>query len=116
MTVNFNFTIIIQEYSCQVTFREMWNDNRLQFDNMGGKITYLVLTDPNRIWKPDLFFSNEKKGHFHEIIMPNVLLRIYPNGNVLFSIRISLGNNYNYGETRRMTNLILLQSYRVQWI
>ena len=23
--------------------------------------------------------------------MPNVLLRIYPNGNVLFSIRISLG-------------------------
>ncbi|XP_054155655.1 glutamate-gated chloride channel-like [Oppia nitens] len=81
---------VTMEYSCQVTFREQWNDNRLQFDDMQGKIQYLVLTDPNRIWKPDLFFSNEKKGHFHEIIMPNVLLRIYPNGNVLFSIRISL--------------------------
>ncbi|CAG2162727.1 unnamed protein product [Oppiella nova] len=58
---------------------------------MNGQIRYLVLTDPERIWKPDLFFSNEKEGHFHEIIMPNVLLRIYPNGNVLYSIRISLG-------------------------
>src|SRR5688572_23196097 len=57
---------------------------------MNGQIRYLVLTDPERIWKPDLFFSNEKEGHFHDIIMPNVLLRIYPNGNVLYSIRISL--------------------------
>ncbi|XP_054153951.1 glutamate-gated chloride channel-like isoform X1 [Oppia nitens] len=81
---------VTMEYSVQVTFREQWNDNRLQFDDMNGQIRYLVLTDPNRIWKPDLFFSNEKDGHFHEIIMPNVLLRIYPNGNVLYSIRISL--------------------------
>lgn len=51
---------------------------------------FLTLTDPNKIWKPDLFFSNEKKGNLHDIIMPNVLLRIYPNGNVLYSIRISL--------------------------
>jgi anionic glutamate receptor len=81
---------VTMEYSVQVKFREQWNDNRLQFDDMNGQIRYLVLTDPNRIWKPDLFFSNEKEGHFHEIIMPNVLLRIYPNGNVLYSIRISL--------------------------
>lgn len=39
---------------------------------------------------PDLFFSNEKEGHFHNIIMPNVYIRIFPNGNVLYSIRISL--------------------------
>ena len=45
---------------------------------MGGKIRYLTLTDPDKIWKPDLFFSNEKDGHFHNIIMPNVHLRIYP--------------------------------------
>lgn len=74
----------------QVTFREQWNDNRLQFDDMNGQIRYLVLTDQMRIWKPDLFFRNEKEGHFHEILMPNVLLRIYPNGDVLYSIRISL--------------------------
>ena len=80
----------LQEYACQITFRQQWNDNRLQFDNMSGRLHYLVLTDPEKIWKPDLFFQNEKKGHFHEIIMPNVLLRIYPNGDVLYSIRLSL--------------------------
>lgn len=49
-----------------------------------------MLTDLKRIWIPDLFFRNEKQGHFHNIIMPNVLLRIYPNGTVLLSLRISL--------------------------
>ncbi|KAG8178491.1 hypothetical protein JTE90_023420, partial [Oedothorax gibbosus] len=78
------------EYSVQLTFREQWRDERLQFDDMGGQVRYLTLTDPEKIWKPDLFFSNEKEGHFHNIIMPNVLLRIYPNGDVLYSIRISL--------------------------
>lgn len=39
---------------------------------------------------PDLFFSNEKEGHFHNIIMPNVYIRIFPYGSVLYSIRISL--------------------------
>lgn len=39
---------------------------------------------------PDLFFSNEKEGHFHNIIMPNVYIRIFPHGSVLYSIRISL--------------------------
>nr|WMV64442.1 glutamate-gated chloride channel subunit [Pardosa pseudoannulata] len=78
------------EYSVQMTLREQWKDERMQFDDVGGKVRYLTLTDPDKIWKPDLFFSNEKEGHFHNIIMPNVLLRIYPNGNVLYSIRISL--------------------------
>ena len=81
---------LIQEYSVQITFRGQWVDSRLMFDDMKGRIRYLVLTDPNRIWKPDLFFSNEKEGHFHNIILPNVLLRIYPDGAVLYSIRISL--------------------------
>lgn len=57
---------------------------------MDGQIRYLVLTEPNKVWRPDLFFKNEKEGHFHNIILPNVLLRIHPNGDVLYSIRISL--------------------------
>ncbi|KAL7645031.1 UNVERIFIED_CONTAM: hypothetical protein RMT77_003401 [Armadillidium vulgare] len=78
------------EYSVQLTFREEWNDERLRFNNMKGQIKYLTLTEPHKVWMPDLFFRNEKIGHFHEIILPNVYLRIFPNGNVLYSIRISL--------------------------
>ncbi|XP_047995996.1 glutamate-gated chloride channel isoform X3 [Leguminivora glycinivorella] len=81
---------IKMEYSVQLTFREQWLDERLKFNNLGGRLKYLTLTEANRVWMPDLFFSNEKEGHFHNIIMPNVYIRIFPNGNVLYSIRISL--------------------------
>ncbi|XP_021920388.1 glutamate-gated chloride channel isoform X7 [Zootermopsis nevadensis] len=79
-----------QEYSVQLTFREQWIDERLKFNDFGGKIKYLTLTDAARVWMPDLFFANEKEGHFHNIIMPNVYIRIHPQGSVLYSIRISL--------------------------
>ena len=52
-----------------------------------GKLKYLTLTDASRVWMPDLFFANEKEGHFHNIIMPNVYIRIFPDGSVLYSIR-----------------------------
>ena len=39
---------------------------------------------------PDTFFRNEKTGHFHNILVNNVYIRIFPNGDVLYSIRISL--------------------------
>ncbi|KAK0077867.1 hypothetical protein PV325_003364 [Microctonus aethiopoides] len=55
-----------------------------------GRLKYLTLTESTRVWMPDLFFSNEKEGHFHNIIMPNVYIRIFPHGSVLYSIRISL--------------------------
>ncbi|XP_049817927.1 glutamate-gated chloride channel isoform X2 [Aethina tumida] len=78
------------EYSVQLTFREQWLDERLKFNDFGGRLKYLTLTEANRVWMPDLFFSNEKEGHFHNIIMPNVYIRIFPYGSVLYSIRISL--------------------------
>ncbi|XP_025074308.1 glutamate-gated chloride channel isoform X8 [Pogonomyrmex barbatus] len=81
---------IKMEYSVQLTFREQWLDERLRFDDFGGRLKYLTLTEASRVWMPDLFFSNEKEGHFHNIIMPNVYIRIFPNGSVLYSIRISL--------------------------
>nr|APG53536.1 glutamate-gated chloride channel [Cancer borealis] len=78
------------EYSIQITFREQWQDQRLTFDNMQGRIQYLTLTETEMVWMPDLFFKNEKEGHFHNIILPNLYIRIYPDGGVLYSIRISL--------------------------
>ncbi|XP_074596834.1 glutamate-gated chloride channel-like isoform X2 [Brevipalpus obovatus] len=85
------------EYSTQLTFREFWSDSRLVYTEQMRKhrisnnsIEYIALTEPGRVWLPDLFFRNEKKGRFHKIILPNVLLRIYPNGRVTYSVRISL--------------------------
>ena len=52
-----------------------------------GKLNYLTLTDPSKVWMPDTFFRNEKEAKKHEIIVPNVYVRIYPNGDILYSIR-----------------------------
>ena len=46
------------------------------------------MTEADRVWMPDTFFQNEKLGHFHDIIVPNVYVRIFPSGRVLYSIRL----------------------------
>jgi len=84
------------EYSVQLTMREEWFDDRLRFEQFksGPGVTdfppYLTVTDTNRVWMPDIFFINEKQGHLHNLVKPNAYVRIHPDGQVLFSIRISM--------------------------
>lgn len=90
------------EYSFQITLRQQWNDGRLSFkDKLFGmeasqpgfksdKIRYLTMTDSTKVWMPDTFFRNEKIGRFHNILQPNLYVRVFPNGDVLYSIRVSL--------------------------
>lgn len=90
------------EYSFQITLRQQWNDGRLSFkDKLLGmealhnvkltdKIKYLTMTDSTKVWMPDTFFRNEKIGRFHSILQPNLYVRVHPDGDVLYSIRVSL--------------------------
>ena len=77
-------------WKTQITFRHQWNDPRLIFDDLQGRISYLTLQDEQHIWTPDTFFSNSRHAERMKDIRPNTLIRIYPNGNVLFSTRINL--------------------------
>ena len=43
-----------------------------------------------QVWMPDTFFRNEKDGKFHDIIQPNLYVRVFPDGDILYSIRVSL--------------------------
>jgi len=83
------------EYSFQITMRQQWNDKRLAYKDrlkgiLGERIRYLTLTDASKVWMPDTFFRNEKIGAFHEILTPNLYIRVFPDGDVLYSIRISI--------------------------
>lgn len=71
--------------------REEWDDYRLKFDHLidGQELDYLTLKNSD-IWVPDLFFQNEKEAYKHDILDQNELLRIYPDGRVLYSVRLSL--------------------------
>ena len=44
----------------------------------------------NKVWTPDAFFRNLKDAKSHMITVPNKLIRIFPEGRVLFSQRLTL--------------------------
>lgn len=72
-----------------VFLRQQWNDPRLAYREYPDDSLDLDPSMLDSIWKPDLFFANEKGANFHEVTTDNKLLRIFKNGNVLYSIRCS---------------------------
>ena len=80
-----------QEYTVDIYLRQIWNDSRLDWSAiaLGDEQKHLVLPPMSieRIWIPDLFFSNEKNSYFHDITVPNKYIRIGRGGEVLYSVR-----------------------------
>ncbi|MGH0170874.1 UNVERIFIED_CONTAM: hypothetical protein FKN15_063044, partial [Acipenser sinensis] len=79
-----------QDYRVNIFLRQEWNDPRLAYSEYPDGSLDLDPSMLDSIWKPDLFFANEKGANFHEVTTDNKLLRIFKNGNVLYSIRITL--------------------------
>lgn len=85
----------LMEYSVQLLLRMEWYDDRLHYRinsrvNKGDLPDYLTITDTSKVWTPDIFFTNEKEARLHKTVKPNEYLRIFPNGQLLYSSRISL--------------------------
>uniref|UniRef100_A0A8C4SQI8 Glycine receptor, alpha 4a n=1 Tax=Erpetoichthys calabaricus TaxID=27687 RepID=A0A8C4SQI8_ERPCA len=78
------------DYRLNVFLRQQWNDPRLAYSEYPDDSLDLDPSMLDSIWKPDLFFANEKGANFHEVTTDNKLLRIFKNGNVLYSISLHL--------------------------
>ncbi|NXO81838.1 GLRB protein, partial [Sitta europaea] len=80
------------DYRVNIFLRQKWNDPRLKLPNdWRGSDTLTV--DPTMfkcLWKPDLFFANEKNANFHDVTQENILLFIFRDGDVLVSMRLSI--------------------------
>jgi hypothetical protein len=74
----------------QITFRQRWKDPNRRYFNEGGKLTQINLSPDLKIWKPDLFISNDIEGEFHNVLEPNTLLRLSSDGEYLYSVRITV--------------------------
>ncbi|XP_077983267.1 glycine receptor subunit alpha-2-like [Glandiceps talaboti] len=101
------------DYGATFFMRQRWNDPRLSFNGT----TTIALNNKllDKIWVPDLYFINEKDGKFHSITVDNKLLRISPNGDVLYSMRLTLTlacymNLQNYPMDLQICEM-LLESY-----
>ncbi|XP_054267920.1 gamma-aminobutyric acid receptor alpha-like [Macrosteles quadrilineatus] len=76
-------------YSMDCYFRQTWVDRRLAF--LSDKDTLaLSITMLERIWKPDTYFYNGKQSYLHTITTPNKFVRLYQDGRVLYSSRLTI--------------------------
>ncbi|KAF6717865.1 Glycine receptor subunit beta, partial [Oryzias melastigma] len=79
------------DYRVNIFLRQRWNDPRLKLPDDFKSDSLTV--DPKMfkcLWKPDLFFANEKSANFHDVTQENILLFIFRNGDVLISMRLSV--------------------------
>ena len=78
--------MIFQDYSLNFYLRQSWLDRRLAYEHITDEIKLMKLGDEDidKIWKPDVFFRNEKGANFHQITIPNRLLRVNASGGVWY--------------------------------
>ncbi|XP_028411264.1 glycine receptor subunit alpha-4-like isoform X2 [Dendronephthya gigantea] len=82
------------QFDMQMYFRQTWRDPRLSYAGLNlTKRDYIGFSPGfvwERIWLPDAYFENEKGGKFHTIMRDNKFLRLYQDGSVFYSTRLTL--------------------------
>uniref|UniRef100_A0A8C3RKL4 Gamma-aminobutyric acid type A receptor subunit gamma3 n=2 Tax=Archelosauria TaxID=1329799 RepID=A0A8C3RKL4_CHESE len=88
---NFGFYVVLllQEYQIDIFFAQTWTDSRLRF-NSTMKILTLNSNMVGLIWIPDTIFRNSKTAEAHWITTPNQLLRIWNDGKILYTLRLTI--------------------------
>lgn len=92
-----------EEFHLSLFLRLNWSDPRLkfqQFKKSNLKYKNCNISDSGQlrlnskttedIWTPDIFFSNAKQAYLHNQTMKNVMVRIFEDGTVETSTRLSL--------------------------
>lgn len=75
-----------QEYTMTVFLRQSWHDDRLSY-NHTNKTLGLDSRFVDKLWLPDTFIVNAKSAWFHDVTVENKLIRLQPNGVILYSSR-----------------------------
>lgn len=94
ITINFfvasfgSINELSMEYTVDMYLRQTWVDPRLKHSY--SKPLVLPPKFIDKIWIADLFFSNEKSSYFHDVTVPNRYIRIASDGEVLYSVRLTL--------------------------
>lgn len=80
------FLLLWQEYTMTVFLRQSWHDDRLSY-NHTNKTLGLDSRFVDKLWLPDTFIVNAKSAWFHDVTVENKLIRLQPNGVILYSSR-----------------------------
>lgn len=91
--------------------RHYWKDERLSFQSTNNQSMTFDSRLVKKIWVPDMFFVHSKRSFIHDTTTDNVMLRVYPDGNVLYSLR--------YDQRVRETRLAVkntMPQIKEQWL
>ncbi|GCB79291.1 hypothetical protein scyTo_0015955, partial [Scyliorhinus torazame] len=76
------------DYTMTVFLRQIWKDDRLSY-NHTNKTLGLDSRFVDKLWLPDTYIVNAKSAWFHDVTVENKLIRLQPDGVILYSIRIT---------------------------
>ncbi|XP_035673700.1 gamma-aminobutyric acid receptor subunit beta-1-like isoform X2 [Branchiostoma floridae] len=75
------------DYTVTVLMRQYWNDPRLKFP--GNRSMSLDPRLAKKLWVPDTFLENSKSSYLHTVTVDNALIRLFPDGSILYGMRIT---------------------------
>ncbi|KAG7254945.1 hypothetical protein CRUP_018218 [Coryphaenoides rupestris] len=75
------------DFTMTLYLRHYWKDERLAFPSTNNQSMTFDSRLVKKIWVPDMFFVHSKRSFIHDTTTDNVMLRVYPDGNVLYSLR-----------------------------
>ncbi|XP_037312411.2 gamma-aminobutyric acid receptor subunit rho-3 isoform X2 [Pungitius pungitius] len=81
--VNMDFTMTLY-------LRHYWRDERLAFPSRTNRSRTFDSRLVKKIWVPDVFFVHSKRSFIHDTTTENIMLRVYPDGNILYSVRVTV--------------------------
>ncbi|GAB5571720.1 gamma-aminobutyric acid receptor subunit rho-3 [Prionailurus iriomotensis] len=78
------------DFTMTLYLRHYWKDERLAFPSTNNKSMTFDGRLVKKIWVPDVFFVHSKRSFTHDTTTDNIMLRVFPDGHVLYSMRITV--------------------------
>uniref|UniRef100_W5LNL1 GABA(C) receptor n=1 Tax=Astyanax mexicanus TaxID=7994 RepID=W5LNL1_ASTMX len=78
------------DFTMTLYLRHYWKDERLSFASTTNKSMTFDGRLVKKIWVPDVFFVHSKRSFIHDTTTENIMLRVYPDGHVLYSLRVTV--------------------------
>ncbi|XP_072901675.1 gamma-aminobutyric acid receptor subunit rho-3-like isoform X2 [Hemitrygon akajei] len=78
------------DFTMTLYLRHYWKDSRLAFLSSNNKSMTFDGRLVKKIWVPDVFFVHSKRSFIHDTTMENIMLRVYPDGHILYSLRTTV--------------------------
>ncbi|XP_070614453.1 gamma-aminobutyric acid receptor subunit beta-4 isoform X1 [Erythrolamprus reginae] len=76
------------DYTITMYFQQSWRDKRLAYSDLALNLT-LDNRVADQLWLPDTYFLNDKKSFLHGVTVKNRMIRLHPDGTVLYGLRIT---------------------------